>query len=150
MTYNSNTELRGKLIGSIRQTLLLLVMAGLLGGLSYLIHPGVPPLDVAGKDPLSISFESFEESVNEVVLVDARSRSDYDKHHLQGAILINEDHFNDQLINLLDVWKPGQMIVVYCEGGDCLASRAVAKRLRQALGMDQAYYLKGGIDSWEE
>lgn len=84
-----------------------------------------------------------------VLWVDARTRARYDREHIPGAILLNEDEWERLVPAFLDAWDPAQTIVVYCDRGDCDASRAVVRRLRQELQLDNSIWvLKGGWDAW--
>ena len=44
---------------------------------------------------------------------------------------------------------PIRRVVVYCDGGGCEASRHVADRLRDKLGMKSVFVLKGGWPAWQ-
>lgn len=80
----------------------------------------------------------------EVLWVDARPAAAFQKRHREGAILLNEEGWNellsDQFNTLASADKP---IVVYCDGARCEKSRTVAEKLR-ALGIPEVYYLQGG------
>jgi len=85
-----------------------------------------------------------------VLWVDARSHERYDAGHVNGAILLNEDHWEELVPAFLDAWDPEKTIVVYCDGGKCDASRAVATRLRDELKLESVYVLQGGWTAWQE
>lgn len=133
---------------TLRQTLLLLVLSCLLGGGTYIVHPGMPAKEISESDPLGITATEARDYTGEILLVDAREREAYEANHLPGAILLNENDFDAQFGMFLENWTPEQLVVVYCDGGGCQASRAVAKRLRSDLGAENIYYLEGGIESW--
>jgi rhodanese-related sulfurtransferase len=83
-----------------------------------------------------------------VLWVDARSRQRFDAGHIDGAILLNEDEWENLIPSFLDAWDPEKTIVVYCDGGKCDASRAVANRLRDELKLESVYVLQGGWAVW--
>jgi rhodanese-related sulfurtransferase len=83
-----------------------------------------------------------------VLWVDARPRREYDAGHLDGAVLLNEDEWNALIPEFLNAWDPDIPIVVYCGGGGCQASKAVAARLRTELQMENVHVLKGGLKAW--
>lgn len=83
----------------------------------------------------------------DLIWVDARSRDEYDRGHVPGAILLNEENWNSLLGNLFEAWQPPRTIVVYCNVG-CQTSQKVADRLRD-LGIEPVYVLKGGYDAWK-
>ena len=83
-----------------------------------------------------------------VLWVDARPRQEFEHDHLEGAVLLNEDEWNDLIANFLNEWDPDVPIVVYCGGGGCQASKAVAARLRTELQLENVHVLKGGLKAW--
>lgn len=83
-----------------------------------------------------------------VLWVDARSRARYDAGHVDGAILLNQEEWENLVPGFLDAWDPEKTIVVYCDGGKCDASRAVATRLRNELKLESVYVLQGGWAAW--
>lgn len=83
-----------------------------------------------------------------VLLVDARPRKDYERDALPGAVLLNEDEWNALIPAFLNAWDPDVPVVVYCGGGGCHASQAVATRLRTELQMENVHVLKGGLRAW--
>ena len=84
-----------------------------------------------------------------MVFVDARPRVDYEQNHVPGAILLNEDEFEDQIDPLLQSWDLTSPIVVYCGSRVCQASHAVADRLRDEFGLEPVYVMKGGWSAWQ-
>ena len=78
--------------------------------------------------------------------VDARRDEDFAQEHFPGALLLNEDHFNEQLPKVLAAWSPQKKIVVYCSTKECGASRAIARRLHDEADIEDVFVLEGG---WE-
>jgi rhodanese-related sulfurtransferase len=85
---------------------------------------------------------------DKVLWVDARTRSKYDHAHIPGAVLLNEDEWNSLVSKFLDAWDPDVPVVVYCDGGSCDASHAIAERLRTELKIEKVHVLKGGWSAW--
>lgn len=85
---------------------------------------------------------------DKVQWVDARPRAAFDKGHLPGAVLLNEDEWDALVDGFLDAWEPEEVVVVYCDGGSCDESHAVARRLRGELKIDNVHVLEGGIKAW--
>ena len=85
---------------------------------------------------------------DKVQWVDARPRAAFDKGHLPGAVLLNEDEWDGLVDGFLDAWEPEEFVVVYCDGGSCDESHAVARRLRDELKIDNVHVLEGGIKAW--
>ena len=78
--------------------------------------------------------------------VDARPNQDFEKEHFSGALSLNEDHFDQQLPNVLAAWEPQKKVVVYCSTKTCGASREIARRLREDAHLADVFVLEGG---WE-
>lgn len=115
---------------------LLAAIQGIIGG--YFSESMEP-------DPMAIGVEAAF-ALEEALWLDARSRSVYEQSHLAGALLLNEDDWEEGIESLLEVWNPERSLVVYCDGGGCAASRHVALRLREEFGMEAVFWL---IDGWD-
>lgn len=83
-----------------------------------------------------------------VLWVDARNDEDFAREHVPGALLLNEDHWNNLLPSVLEKWSPEKRTIVYCNSKGCGASREVARRLREEAGLKNVYVLKGGWEAW--
>ena len=81
--------------------------------------------------------------------VDARPRAKFDREHIPGAVLLNEDEWDQLVPGFLNEWDPEKKIVIYCDGGACEASHAVAKKLREEMQLSEVWVLKGGWDAWQ-
>ena len=86
---------------------------------------------------------------DQVQWVDARSRAKYERTHIPGALLLNEDEWDKLVGPFLDAWDADKTLIVYCDGGSCEASQAVAERIRTELKIGGVYVLKGGWAAWE-
>ena len=82
------------------------------------------------------------------IWIDARPDVDYAREHVPGAILLNEDRWNELLPGLLTVWSPDKKLVVYCSSQSCNASREVARRLRTEAQLKNVFVLEGGWEAW--
>lgn len=89
---------------------------------------------------------SAAQQLDGALWVDARVDGDFQKAHLDGAILLNEENWEEGFLGLLEAWTPGAPIVVYCSSQACLRSHHVSERLREELGVMEIYSLVGG---WE-
>ncbi len=87
---------------------------------------------------------------DKVQWVDARPRTKFEQGHIPGAVLLNEDEWDQLVPAFLDAWEPEKNVVVYCDGGSCDASHAVAKRLREELKLEKVNVLKGGWSAWSQ
>lgn len=88
------------------------------------------------------------------VWIDARPEDEFAQNHIPGAILLNEDKWNELLPQLLAVWTPDKNVVVYCSSLSCNASREVAKKLRESVqlknseGKNCVFVMEGGWEAW--
>jgi len=82
--------------------------------------------------------------------LDARPEDDFKAEHVPGAMLLNQEQFNEQLPNVLNAWSPDKKIIVYCSKKTCGASREIARRLRDEAQLRNVYVLDGGWESWIE
>ena len=130
---------------AFRQLALLLALAlapALVSGLVQLKRTGPPLIE----DEVAPSL--VQTWGDKVLWVDARPRAKFDSGHIDGAVLLNEDEWDQLVPAFLDAWEPEKTVVVYCDGGSCDASHAVARRLREDLKLENVRVLKGGWKAW--
>ncbi|MDF1656456.1 MAG: rhodanese-like domain-containing protein [Verrucomicrobiales bacterium] len=86
---------------------------------------------------------------DEILWVDAREREKFEVDHMQGAILLNLGEWGDLMFQHMDILQSAfsRPVVVYCDTETCGKSQEVAKRLRELIGLEPVYVLKG---SWRE
>ncbi len=105
-------------------------------------------------EPASVQDEVAASEVrawgDKVLWVDARPRAKFEAEHLPGAVSLNENEWDRLVPTFLDAWEPEKTVVVYCDGGSCDASHAVARRLREDLKLENVRVLKGGMKAWSE
>ncbi len=80
--------------------------------------------------------------------IDARPDDEFARDHVPGAILLNEDHWNELLPQFLAAWSPGKKVVVYCSAQSCDLAREVAERLRKEAHLPDVFVLEGGWEAW--
>ena len=110
--------------------------------LSYVVRPDAIPWRAADFElELKAALD-----MPDALWVDARTSDDFEAGSYPGAISLAEESWESGFAGLLEVWRPGQPIVVFCASNACLRSRTVADRLQRDLGVDEVYSLK---DGWE-
>jgi rhodanese-related sulfurtransferase len=82
------------------------------------------------------------------IWIDARPEAEFETEHVPGALLLNEDRWNELLPQMLATWSPEKRVVVYCSSESCGSSRDVARRLRQEAQMKNVFVLEGGWEAW--
>ena len=82
------------------------------------------------------------------IWVDARPDAEFEREHIPGAVLLNEDRWNELLPQFLAAWSPEMRVVIYCSSQSCNASREVARRLRDEAQLKNVFVLQGGWEEW--
>jgi rhodanese-related sulfurtransferase len=86
----------------------------------------------------------------DAIWIDARPQEEFEREHVPGALLLNEDRWNELLPQMLAVWSPEKRVVVYCSTESCGSSREIARRLRTEAGLTNVFVLGGGWEAWLE
>lgn len=131
---------------TLTQAALLLVLSAGVAAATAWLHPRAPAWRVAATgERWDLTAEQAAALGPDALWVDARRESDYRSGHAPGAILLNEEGWGDQLFTHQDRLQAamGQPVVVYCDGSGCERSRHVAERLRELLGLEPVYVLRG-------
>jgi rhodanese-related sulfurtransferase len=107
-------------------------------------HPRAPTWSWTAPGAPLVSLEAVVGWAQPTLLLDARSTEAYLAGHMSGALPLNGQDWDRQVPALLAAWHPGTRLVVYCDGGSCDASQAVALRIERDLRMTDVYVLDGG------
>lgn len=85
-----------------------------------------------------------------IVFLDARIESAFQDEHVAQAFWLNSKTFGtpaaEEAMQVLDASQP---VVIYCDGGDCDASKNLAILLQQA-GFSKIYIFEAGFPDWKE
>lgn len=84
-----------------------------------------------------------------VLWVDARSQADFEAQHIPGAVWLSAGEWEAGLFEVLERVPEDGWVVVYCGSERCGASREVADRLRDEVGLKRVVVLHGGWDAWK-
>jgi len=135
----------------IREAVIILAAASLATLISAFFHPKRPAWHRV-EDPSDIQWSLTVEQAKKlirsgepVLWIDARSRREFEKGHLADAILLNTDEWGDLMYQHQNRLQKamGHPIIVYCDGSGCQKSKEIAERLRELLGLDPVFVLKG-------
>ena len=139
------------------QIISIFFMAAFSGLAIYMWHPERPALYLVPNqlrdDEIMLDKVLEWDADKGVVWIAARSRANFDKSRVEGAYLLNE---MEDFYSLLEpIWseiqnKSDLPFIVYCSSESCLASRKVAEKLRESVGVSEVYILKGGEKSLTE
>jgi rhodanese-related sulfurtransferase len=96
-------------------------------------------------------FQDPRHETEQVIFVDARNRRHYEEGHLPGAFHLDHFYPEETLSEVLPAALMAEVVVVYCNGGDCEDSEFVAIFLREAgVPGDRLRVYPGGISEWRE
>ena len=85
------------------------------------------------------------------VFIDARDTESFSEGHILGAINIFFENSDDDLIlEKLDGVSNDQIIVVYCDGGECDLSEELGNHLFNNLSYKNILLYEGGFPEWKE
>ncbi len=133
---------------AVRQALALIGLAFLPGiGQALYFHDRVswqspiPPSEL-------VTVEQARAWGENAIWVDARSDVEFAPDHVPGAILLNEDRWNELLPQFLAAWSPEKKVVVYCSSQSCNLAMEVARRLRNEAQLKNVFVLQGGWEEW--
>jgi rhodanese-related sulfurtransferase len=138
---------------AIRQALILLMLAVAAAWGTHAWHPRAPALYLV-QEPLrddEVSMQAIQERwKGDVLWIDARIQEQFDAGHVPGALLLNEQKFDEQLFGHLDTLQANtKPVIIYCSAAKCEASRHVLERLKQTLPVENVFVLKGGWQAWK-
>lgn len=138
------------MMNPLRECFILLTASALAAALSLGLHPKVAGLSWTESSAAEVSLEDVARGTRPVLWVYARPAEAYRQSHIPGAVSLTEKAWEQQLPDLLVAWKPGTVILVYCDSPACGASQAVAQRLQRELTLPDVQVLKGGWTSWQQ
>lgn len=104
-------------------------------------YPGIRLITLAEAEDL------FAGRSGAAVFVDSRSRWEFAAGHIPGALTIPLEENREFLPEGVLAYPPDRMIVIYCEGGDCQTSLALA-RLIHDRGFRDIRIFEGGWAEW--
>lgn len=134
----------------VRQVLLLLGLAFLPAIGQAVYYRNATPWDKEPVDSALVTLAEVQKWGDSVLWLDARPDEEFEEGHIDGALQLNEDHWDEHLRTVLTAWAPERKVVVYCSRLTCQASHEVAERLRKEVGLTNVYVLGGGWEEWLE
>lgn len=130
-------------------SLIILMMATIFMGCGVLVAPSMTGVADAGAvEEGSLTTNLGPETVKvllekgEIIVVDVRQPSEYERGHIPGSLLIPLDELDERLQEIPE----GKRVVTVCRSGS-RSSRA--KRLLVENGLDNVHNMSGGMIAWE-
>ncbi|MCX6876705.1 MAG: rhodanese-like domain-containing protein [Verrucomicrobia bacterium] len=134
---------------ALAQLSAVLALAAAAAGATYWIK-GPPsravPCDAAALPPDEVCLERvLREWQGQVLWVDARSRAEWERNGMAGALLWNLDE-NQQAFEAEAAGRmiDGPRVLVYCSNENCDTSRQVAEQIRTLQLSNGVFVLHGG------
>ena len=102
-------------------------------------------ISCAQKDDSAIQVEKFQEEIAkpDVILLDVRTKEEYDAGHLINSI--NLDYHGENFATQLDSLDKSKQYEVYCRSGK---RSGESVKLMQEKGFKNVHHLEGGILEW--
>ncbi len=107
------------------------------------------PNDITGPMVVSLEFAKYHHDKSSVIFIDARDPEDYDKGHIQGAINIPYDYYEDY-DGIIDELDDSAIYITYCNGEECSLSIDLADYLYNDKLFDTILIFEGGWPEWKK
>jgi rhodanese-related sulfurtransferase len=132
----------------------LVVLSAAGGWLSFRHHPEAPALYLhletrVAEGEVSLAMVRELEAAGGVLWIDARVRSEYEREHVPGAVLLNEQEWEQLMFEAVETLsRNDKPVVIYCDAQRCDASHRLAEKLRD-IGQPDVRVLAGGWQAWK-
>jgi len=94
-------------------------------------------------------FHDLRFQQGKVVFIDARDEASYREGHVPGAYEFDPYHPDKYFAAIFPVCEAAELIVIYCNGGDCDDSESAAITLRDVgVSTNKLFIYNGGIAEW--
>ena len=138
--------MKGRLI---RDLAVLVLAAALPALLAAFFHPELRDGPVPPLKAFEITAKMAIDAGANVLWVDARDPARFEEGHVPGAMCFPPRDWEERLLLLIEQWKHGMQVVIYCDRASCDLSEQLAIRLRDEGGLTDVYFLRGGWDAWK-
>ena len=107
------------------------------------------PDEMNGPMMVNLEFSKYHFNAGSAVFIDARNSEDYEAGHIQNAINIPYDYYEDyeDVINGLD---DSGIYIIYCSGDECSLSIDLADYLYNEKLIDKLLIFEGGWPEWRD
>ena len=116
---------------------------------SIVVTPSASPTPAA-PSALAMTWDEAKMILTEIVLVDARSKADFDAGHIPGAISLPQASTPEEFQAFKSHYPTEKKIVVYCSSTSCPVSKQVADKLMAEFSYTQVWYMAGGFQAWQQ
>ena len=107
------------------------------------------PADISGPMVVNLEFSKHYFDAGSAIFIDARDPEDYDSGHIQGAINIPFDYYEDYE-DVIDGLDDTAIYIIYCNGSECSLSIELADYLYNEKLFEKILVFEGGWPEWKE
>ena len=107
------------------------------------------PDDMSGPLLVNLEFSKYHFDAGTVVFIDARDPEDYEAGHIQNAINIPYDYYEDYE-EVIDELEDSGIYIIYCSGEECSLSIDLADYLYNEKLIDKLLIFEGGWPQWRD
>ncbi len=101
---------------------------------------------------LSEALLYYSRGESSIVFIDARDDAHYEKCHIPSAIQFDYYHPDEYIDNVCDFTADAEIVIIYCNGGECEDSiqtaRYLTEEIEDPLPFEIVYVFEGGIQAW--
>jgi len=101
---------------------------------------------------LSEALEYYSHGESSIVFIDARDDATYEKCHIPSAIQFDYYRPDDYIDNVRDFAADAEIVIIYCNGGECEDSiqtaRYLTEEIEDPLPFEMVHVFEGGIQAW--
>ena len=107
------------------------------------------PDDMAGPMMVNLEYAKYHFDGGSAVFIDARDPEDYESGHIQNAINIPYDYYEDYE-DIMDGLDDEGIYIIYCSGEECSLSIDLADHLFNEKLIDKLLIFDGGWPEWRD
>ena len=106
------------------------------------------PDDMTGAMLVNLEFAKYHFDASSAIFIDARDPEEYESGHIQNAINIPYDYYEDYE-DIIDELDDSGIYIIYCSGGECTLSIDLADYLYNEILIDKLLIFEGGWPEWQ-
>ena len=107
------------------------------------------PTDISGPMMVNLEFSKYHFDAGSAIFIDARDPEDYELGHIQNAINIPYDYYEDYE-EVMDGLDDDGIYIIYCSGEECSLSIDLAEHLYNEKLIDKLLIFEGGWPQWRD
>ena len=107
------------------------------------------PNDMTGPMMVNLEFSKYHFDTGSAIFIDARDSEDYEAGHIQNAINIPYDYY-EEYEDLIDGLDDEGIYIIYCSGEECSLSIDLADYLYTDKLIDKLLIFEGGWPQWRD